>query len=340
MHQSVFSRFSAVIFVCLIQNGCGYSGESCADSSATFPFNRCAEEASASRGYRSVLARGTRPYIIHSTCPRVFNRTCIPHTMDNKKDIDKVSQMAKILDFEVSSSSPFGRNTLGDNAYRRAERIVAALHLLTMHLSEEEPLRVEIRRISSRLLPSILALRTGFRTSGSEAISETRAEISHVVSLVRILAVSGLASPGNAESLISALAELGSMLDSERVYMSEDITVSREDLIPRPRLSDQAGQGSKPQSLKDIFVKDKRTNTKGQQQGTESVSLRSDSVLSLLKRGGSFSIKDIVSHMPEYSEKMIQRTLADMVLEGRVKKQGEKRWSRYSVPSEGGSLPA
>lgn len=283
------------------------------------------------------LAPLARVYIIHTTCPREYKRTCIPHTMDNKTDIDKVSQMAQILDFEVSRSSPFGRNTLGDNAYRRAERIVAALHLLTMHLSEEESLRIEIRRMSSRLLPSILALRPGFRTSGSEAVSGTRAEIAHVISLVRILAVSGLVSPGNAEALISALSELGSMLDSERVYMSEDITISREDLMPRPKVADSTGQSQKQHSLKDILIKDKRT--KGIDRGArpESVSLRSDSVLSVLRNGHSLSIKDIVSNMPEYSEKMVQRTLAEMVAAGKIKKEGEKRWSRYSLAEREGT---
>jgi DNA-binding HxlR family transcriptional regulator len=36
-------------------------------------------------------------------------------------------------------------------------------------------------------------------------------------------------------------------------------------------------------------------------------------------------------NLPEFSEKMIQRELAALVQEGVVMKQGEKRWSRYSL---------
>lgn len=249
--------------------------------------------------------------------------------MDIKKDIDKVSQMAQILDFEVSRSSPFGKNTLGDNAYRRAERIVAALHLLTMHLSDTEPLRVEIRSASSKLLPAILALRPGFKTSGSEAVSATRSAISHVVSLVRVLAVAGLASPGNTQALVAALGELASMFDTDRVYMSEEITIAREDLIPRPKIMENAQVGGRAVFVKDMNLKDKRTSPIEKDRREDSATLRSDAVLSLLKRGGAFGIKDIVSNMPEYSEKMLQRTLAELVASGKARKSGAKRWSRY-----------
>lgn len=252
--------------------------------------------------------------------------------MDGKKDIDKVVQMTRILDFEASRSSPFGKNTLGDNAYRRAERIVAALHLLTMHISGDEPLRREIRNVANDLLPAILELRPGFRTSGSEAISETRSCIAHLVSLVRVLAVSGLISPGNAESLIMALAELAALFDSERVSMSEDISLSREDLIPRPRIQEQM-TSQRQQSLKDMIIKDKKTSKTQVLDYRENNAslLRSNSVLSVLSRGGFFGIKDIHSHLPEYSEKMVQRTLAELISMGKVRKIGSKRWSQYAL---------
>jgi hypothetical protein len=44
-----------------------------------------------------------------------------------------------------------------------------------------------------------------------------------------------------------------------------------------------------------------------------------------------FSIKDISSQIQDCSEKTIQRLLIDMVTEGVLHKEGERRWSRYKI---------
>jgi DNA-binding HxlR family transcriptional regulator len=54
----------------------------------------------------------------------------------------------------------------------------------------------------------------------------------------------------------------------------------------------------------------------------------------VLRSQGELGIKDVVSNLPEYSEKMIQRELAELVAAGRVKKTGLKRWSRYTYIEE------
>ena len=41
------------------------------------------------------------------------------------------------------------------------------------------------------------------------------------------------------------------------------------------------------------------------------------------------SIKDISAQFTDCSEKTIQRELNDLVIKGRIKKSGSKRWSRY-----------
>jgi hypothetical protein len=44
-----------------------------------------------------------------------------------------------------------------------------------------------------------------------------------------------------------------------------------------------------------------------------------------------FSIKDISMHITDCSEKTIQRLLLDMIAEGILLKEGERRWSRYKI---------
>lgn len=253
--------------------------------------------------------------------------------MEQRKEGDKVSLMLNVLDFDAGRTTPFGKNTLGDSAYRRAERIAAAIHLLTDHISESEPLRVEVRRLATDLLASILELRRGFRSSGAEAITTAQAQISHIVSLLRILTVVGIVSAANAEVLIGGLGDLAGLFESQRVSMSEDVSLSKEDLMPRSRVVLSARTELQPRVRveKDIVVKDNISISDKKVGRTEVSFMKSNGVLSFLKSGGVYGIKDIASQMPEYSEKTIQRMLSELVSRGLVLKEGEKRWSKYSI---------
>lgn len=50
-----------------------------------------------------------------------------------------------------------------------------------------------------------------------------------------------------------------------------------------------------------------------------------------IKRKGVVTVKDISVIMPSVSEKTVQRELIGMVVRGVLKKEGERRWSKYSL---------
>jgi DNA-binding transcriptional ArsR family regulator len=58
---------------------------------------------------------------------------------------------------------------------------------------------------------------------------------------------------------------------------------------------------------------------------------RQSVIINLLKRKREIMIKDVAPLIEGVSEKTIQRELLAMVEQGIVKKEGEKRWSRYSL---------
>jgi len=65
--------------------------------------------------------------------------------------------------------------------------------------------------------------------------------------------------------------------------------------------------------------------------GGEVLSSRGDQIMEILKQGGTLGIKDISINVPQYSEKMVQRELAELVRLNRVRKVGAKRWSKYQI---------
>jgi len=58
---------------------------------------------------------------------------------------------------------------------------------------------------------------------------------------------------------------------------------------------------------------------------------RKDKILNLLKKKKEVTIKDVSSIVVGCSDKTIQRELSALVKENVLKKEGEKRWSRYSL---------
>lgn len=254
-----------------------------------------------------------------------------PHesSIESVKDAKDVSNILHILDSQVIRTNPFGANVTGDNSYRRAERISAALHLVTNHVPASEPLRTAIRREGLRLLNLLLELRTGFRAPASEKGQETLAVIRELVSHIRMLAVAGYISVQNGQAVADALDELGSLIvASQRSSLSEQLTISREDLMP-PAREPVFVRGRAPRAR----VR-KRTHEKDDTGGGASHdSGRREQIIDILKLGGTLGIKDIAANVPQYSEKMVQRELADLVTAGRVQKLGAKRWSKYRAVS-------
>src|SRR3989344_5739497 len=259
--------------------------------------------------------------------------------MDEQRDIQKTNSISRFIDGQVVKTNPFGNNRAGQRVYRRAERIVAGLYLLTNHISSDESVRAKVRSDATDLLTQTLSLRDEMRSPQSGNYHMLQSTVRELISLVRILAVSGFVSTQNASIMIEALDELGVYLNaSQKSILAESVSLSREDLID---VRSSFVQHTNTRLVKDIrdtgAIKDTGNQKDSQKlsvnlgQAEGQTSLRAQSIIEVLRSGGSLGIRDIVSNLPEYSEKMIQRELVVLVNGGSVKKQGLKRWSKYSV---------
>jgi hypothetical protein len=251
--------------------------------------------------------------------------------MDGTKDT-QISNLSRFLDVYVRTD-PFGENRSGERAYRRAERLVAALFLLTRHIPSDETLRSETRRIATSILPQILALRDDMRAVGSAKAREFQATIRLLISLLKMLMFSGYISSQNAESASEALDDLGNFISaSQRSAFSESVKFSRDDLLnvrdpDKGRIKDIRDK----ESIKDkLSIKD-TPEMSFNDRSAAPLPARASTIISVLRAGGDFNIRDIAANLPEYSEKTIQREIALLVERGLVRRTGLKRWSRYSI---------
>jgi predicted HTH transcriptional regulator len=58
---------------------------------------------------------------------------------------------------------------------------------------------------------------------------------------------------------------------------------------------------------------------------------RMQNIITILRKQSSATIKDFSAMATECSEKTIQRLLIEMVQSGVLKRNGSRRWSRYSI---------
>jgi hypothetical protein len=257
--------------------------------------------------------------------------------MDTQKDLQKTDGAIKFLDYQTLKSNPFGDNRVGERMYRRAERLASAVVLLTNHIQDTDPLKQDARRSVLDVLSKILAVRDEMRSPNSADVNDLKMSVRKVISVVRLLGVAGNVSFQNAEIVTEALDELLSFLAaSRRSNLSDSVTISREDLID-VRESQRFIDDRRPERASARRAPETGDATSGavpSQAGggpsASKVSSRTQAILEVLRVHGELGIRDVASNLPEYSEKMIQRELADLVSAGKVKKTGLKRWSRYS----------
>lgn len=251
--------------------------------------------------------------------------------MDDVKDVAKKDHIARFLDSTTIRTDAFGHNLSGERAYRRAERIAAAAHLLTNHVPAEEPVRLALRSTAIGLLTSILKLRDEMRGGESQALKDAEGKIRKLISLVRILSVAGRVSAQNADVLVAALDDLGVFLTaSQRTGLSEGVLLNKDDFaLGVTHLTPGVSDTSKKRRARRIKDKAEQSNTSSD--NVMPTRGRAEEIVGVLGSHGQLGIKDIAANLPEYSEKMIQRELKSLVTIGRVKKMGAKRWSTYAL---------
>ncbi|OGG57883.1 hypothetical protein A2853_03040 [Candidatus Kaiserbacteria bacterium RIFCSPHIGHO2_01_FULL_55_17] len=254
------------------------------------------------------------------------------HTMDDIKDIAQKSHVSQFLDSTTIRTDVFGQNVSGDRAYRRAERIVVAIHLVTNHIPAGEPVRVAVRSAGLRLLSSILGLRDEMRAPGSEALKGTETQIRKLISFMQVTSASGHVSSQNAGALIAALDELGVFLvSSQRTGLSETVLLNKDELLTLGTKHAAHSISDTRHKKRSQYIKDVSGQSGGVSDSDTKAHGRAEEIVGVLGTKGQLGIKDIAANLPEYSEKMIQRELRDLVAIGRVKKAGAKRWSTYAL---------
>jgi len=257
------------------------------------------------------------------------NQLDIGHTAEIKQTQMKGREV-RTEDFVLEKNifnNIFGKDIRRVFIYKKAERLAKVIHLITPAFTESASLGGRIDAIVTGLVDAAILPSGETRT----ALSRELLALSSVLSIAR---TGGLLSAMNAD-LITHEAHM--LLQEVAAY--EEPRLSLEESPTLSGIAKKISQGSsnyaRPRALK-VPTKSAPSHLvgKGHIKDTESnsgIKDRRDAILSVIKDKGRASIKDISTHIRTVSEKTIQRELLALITLGIVSKQGERRWSTYSL---------
>jgi hypothetical protein len=231
--------------------------------------------------------------------------------------------------------------------YRKIQNINAALFLVTNMLSDTELLKQSIRQQALNNLSTVSSI-VGAANLNVVTLQVAQSQIFQIVSLLDVAFWTGLISEMNLNILKAEIGSVSSLLDlviqKYKTNFLINATFFKADMseLAQPSISTHSYQGQvnasvkrhdAVNSLKDM-TKHKDTAQplqRSSEKSSQNKSERKQVILNLLSQKSNLSIKDFSAVITEFSEKTIQRELLALVDEGIVKKEGERRWSTYSL---------
>jgi hypothetical protein len=208
---------------------------------------------------------------------------------------------------------------------KKTEKIVSAIYLISSLIKDNEPMKWELREGGMSLLSVLMTL------NGVEAVDKNRLLQSFFLSSVQLISylnisrVSGLVSDMNAKLIIEEIHLLVDYIKQQTIslvhsagFILSDTFFATDMPLSSPKQQSLNSQSNKNDKNKALIVKDKKDS-------------RKNHIIDLLKKDSNLTIKDFVKVIKDCSEKTIQRELIELVKKGLVKREGERRWSTYSL---------
>lgn len=214
----------------------------------------------------------------------------------------------------------FGKDIRRVFIYKKAERLAKALHLVAPAFRESVALRNRVDEIAIGLVDAAVIASDTART----VLARHLLSLSSVLSIAR---TGQLLSHMNVE-VISR--EVHSLLQEIAAY--EEPRLSLDEAPTLATIAKKAQTNGAPPRAPAAGAR--RTPVgKGHVKDTSEghIKDRRETILSVIGDKGRASIKDISTLIRGVSEKTIQRELLALVKEGKVAKQGERRWSTYQL---------
>lgn len=187
----------------------------------------------------------------------------------------------------------------------KLQKLSSALYVITNFIHDSDPIKWKLRDMA--------LLITSHINSGQLLLGQLIKPIEEIVSLIDIARLNHGVSQMNFDILKQEYLAVKSKINPQYGLNLENQTgtgdsSNRENVDRFSRLKEPNKSAILPKPL---------------------LNHRRDNILKLVRQQGPISIKDIVGTVSGVSGKTVQRELAELVRLGLLRKEGERRWSRY-----------
>jgi hypothetical protein len=251
------------------------------------------------------------------------------------------------LDKTMGGIMVFSQNNHFAYIYKKTEKLVTAVYMITNFIKDNEPLKWRIREKCLELLSLNVSLNTVSLSDRKDLLKKYQAGSVEIVSLSSIGHLAGLISEMNFEVLRREFNNLATTIEKDENKKASEETVSLHphffDTPVAPAMS--VAQAPQPVASSMIVSRENAPaasvarvtpnpvlykKPEPSVKKAESKNERQEAILKLLSHREKLSVKDFTDTIKGVSDKTIQRELLLMVSTGVLKKEGERRWSTYS----------
>jgi len=252
----------------------------------------------------------------------------------------------------------FSGDSYGLFVFQKTEKLVKATYLLTSLMSDKEPMRERVRELANIMLQASIEMSE--RIWGEDLCHKNLlSAISEMIVLFDISENTKMMSKMNHQIITAELQKLADFLmnsltnySSAKIAFEPGLFDGNYDYVPdqtyqaatlvRDRSITNAGNSIKDKDIykgqNEVVNHDTEKEFDQRKSLTKSSVLprtvkdkdnRQNIILSMLQSGVKLTIKDFAKNIRDCSEKTIQRELLSLVSKGVLKKEGERRWSKY-----------
>lgn len=222
---------------------------------------------------------------------------------DNKTDLQMANADNRVLEASVA---------------KRAVRLAIGLYRLTDYFDDREPMKYSLRTNGEQLLAQCLSFSRDASMYRSKIVKDIKDSVALLISRFDVLEYSGLVSERNANLVKDELLSLNSLVENSDPDLGSylkglDLSKTDSTVAVSKRPLSVAGGGTAP--IRALGLKTDR----------------GERIIEHIRLKGAATIRDLTSVVKGCSEKTIQRELSALVEEGRIRREGERRWSRYLI---------
>ncbi len=229
--------------------------------------------------------------------------------------------------------------------FKKTEKITAGIYLVSGLLKDDEPMKWELRDHGMELMSSSFMASSNAPGDKSAIIQSLFTAALETISLLNVARISNLITEMNHSLLVREIDNIVSMLRdrlaesaenagyvlSENFFKTSDLFSSSFRPANKSTIDAAVGNHNRHDKGSVQNTTDELGSLKGRSNVQEKKSNRQNSIINVLKNQSNLTIKDFSKVIKDCSEKTIQRELIELVDRGVVKKEGERRWSRYSL---------